>query len=324
MKLSGHSYDSEIFGSLLDQLNGDVIIKTQPKKPEPILTGMDVFSSSTEQNYNAVVDDEMKDIVAELQFAADRSRISLTKEDLYSFAKTAKNDGLRGKGLERAAQRYCNNMDRAVAAPQGTTKTSFNNDIISSLNDKTIIPSGHVAGENKDKRAGFMGQSRNPNSIWDSDALSRLASKPDAHMDKFGDEQIAESFENRRAYKEQLNAMRLEDIKPQNAESTMRNTVTSVSTGKEIGTTQRLPENSMSMFSNNRDFENIPEKTAGEQIRENKQKVAEVHDEQIKTAEKINNSGDSLFEDKNKKSKYQSSHRKAIDKLFDGLANITK
>ncbi len=328
MKLSGHSYDNEVFDSLLDQLAGDVVLKTAKKeKQEAPITGMDIFSSTTENTLQQIRDEELSFMAAELEFAADRAKIAITRDDLASFAREAKSNGLRGKKLERAAQVFCNDLQRRVAPPQGLMRVG------NELNPRGIVPAGYPINEGgpTDNLTGkFLGCSKNPNSIWDSEILQDLAKKAESRQGMYGDEQIKQS---QTANKEYRQAMKDEAWKEKQAELSdphmLRKGIQNISTGQEVGTSQALPKNAMSMWSEDRDFANIPGKTEGEALRGNaeqrmlKAKEARQTPQDIQPAAKTNNTLDGLFVTAQRKDgKERSLERKAIDKLFDGLLDV--
>ena len=78
----------------------------------------------------------------------------------------------------------------------------------------------------------------------------------------------------------------------------------------------------MSIFSDNHDFENIPEKTAGEEIKENAEARAnKPKDEsgELEPSKKADNTGSSLFAQPPTDTNRTSTHRSATDRLFEGL-----
>ena len=94
MKLSGHNYDNDIFASLLDGLKDDIVLnKKAEEKKEPKISSTDVFSSTTQEVFNNIQEEELQDIASELQFAADRAKVALDAVDLAKFAQGVKRDG---------------------------------------------------------------------------------------------------------------------------------------------------------------------------------------------------------------------------------------
>ena len=103
MKFSGHTYDNDVFNSLLDGISKDVELKkTAETKQQAPIGGMDIFSSTTQETLNNVLEDELQEMASELQFAADRAKVAVTRDDLAKFAKIVQKDNLRGKQMERA------------------------------------------------------------------------------------------------------------------------------------------------------------------------------------------------------------------------------
>ena len=199
MKLSGHNYDNDIFASLLDGLKDDVVLKKEAqKKPAPQVDFN--FTQTTEDTFKGVLRDELRFIANELLFAAKQASVDVTGDDLRVFAHQAKQEGLRGKGLERAARRYCNELRREIAPPQGAARLDADA-LIRQAGASTIIPMDVRGGEqNQGHKGGFMGMSKNPNTIWDSESLHKMAQEPEEHQDKMGDEQIAASKEAQKEY----------------------------------------------------------------------------------------------------------------------------
>lgn len=301
MKLSGHTYDNALFDSLLEGLKDDVVLKKQAKKKEPEVSGMDVFSSQTQVGFDEVLNEELEFIAKELEFAADKARIAVTAEDLVKFATQVRADGLRGKKLERAAQKYCNILNRAVAAPTGTTKLS--DSLINQLSAHAVIPASYPSDEQNNSATGkFMGCSKNPNTIWDSEALTRFASV------KHGDEQIKASKEAEKQHRLDMKQAQWQELQDKHSEpEQIHDGIIRSGQAAPPVDNQNLPVNSMSMFSNQRDFENIPEKTLGERVAEIAKKRAE------KRAESKG--------DWNKVEPAKTTNTRSwIDSVFDGLA----
>lgn len=323
MKLSGHSYDNDIFNSLLDGLKDDVVLKKKAStKSQDEVSGMDVFSSTTEKTLQGIHEEDLKFIVAELQYAADAAKVAISQEDLLTFVDQVKKGSLRGKDMERAARKYCGNLQREIAPPQGATHRSEGlTDQLSHL----VTPAGYNPefGPSEHKAGGYMGMSKNPNTIWDSGELAKLAEKPYTRHEMYGDEKIKESHAKKEEFQKNMKDEQWQEKQAAlSDENMLHKKVANVSTGKEIGTDQKLPGNAMSIFDNKRDFENIPEKTAGEQIKEQKEeratKIAEAKEEwnYTKSAMKTDNNGDFLFRTVEEKTKPE---RSASDKLFEEL-----
>ncbi|KKN50665.1 hypothetical protein LCGC14_0630490 [marine sediment metagenome] len=325
MKLSGHSYDNDVFESLLDGLKGNVVKDKMEKTAGRVYTvsGSDVFSSTTEQDFQNVQDEELQFIASELAFAADRAKVAITQEDLHVFAKQVTNDGLRGKKLERAAQKFCSNIVAATAPPMGTTRNVHSPNLLDNAHSNAIIPAGYdpEQGPNDTKTGGFMGMSKNPNTIWDTEAMQRFASTPS------NDEKMKATKEANTQFKKDQKQGYWEKIQAQLSEEGVIHekaaSVANVST-KESAGNQKLPANSMSILSDDREFNNIPEKTAGETIKESATIRAEKKTEakkewnQVQSAQKADNSLNSVFEESRESIK-RNQHRETIDRLFEGL-----
>jgi len=321
MKLSGHSYNNDVFNSLMDGMKDDIVLKKKAQQAkDPTLTGSDIFSSTTEKQFSAIQEEEMKVIAAELQFAADKSKVAISGSDLVKFSKDVMNKGLRGKDLERAASKYCNNIDREIALPQSACKVQ-NIDIVAEAS--RVIPAGYNTEDvNNSKTGGYMGMSKNPNTIWDTDALQRFATKTDDVTQMMGDERIADHKKKEAAYQESL-----ETTTEVPADLLPKGDIMSASTGQEVGTSQSLPQNAMSIFTEDKDFTNIPEKTAGEMLKEQSEgranKKAEAKNEWNKIAS-VQKTGTQLLSDQEEKDLTNSVSRASVDKLFEGFAHLVK
>lgn len=292
MKFSGHNYNNAVFDSLLDAIKSEIPLEKKASAPQIDLG----YTKKTQANFDGIVEEELKFIANELTFAAKEAHVELSPEDLVEFSKQAKKDNLKGKKLERAARAYCNTIAKDNFIPQGTTKLS-SRELIDQA--KSIIPASLPNGEmNKSHKGAFMGQSKNPNSIWDSEALTKLATSDI----KFGDEQISESKEKIKKFAESIKRNKPEI----NDKDVIRDKIVPAHTTKTASFNPNLGNNHLSVFSDDRDFNKISEV-------DNKQitKQAKKEQEEIKTAARKNFTIQGT-------SKIDS--RSAIDKLFDNLS----
>lgn len=266
MKLSGHSFSNETFGSLLDGLCKDVTLNKQANAdslnarratatPE---VKNDFFSSITAQTLATIQKDELDSITEELNFAAERAKVAITLDDLAKFASVVKQDKLRGKGLERAARTYCTQLNRETSAPVGIQKLNPE-DLINHLSASKIMPAGYnPESVNNSVTGKFMGSTKNPNTIWNSEALRAQA------QIALGDEQIKASKTAQKEYRTQMKTAQLQTEAPD--QPTLGKVLSSGSLHSTNNFNPKNPANAMSIFSNDRDFGNIPEKTVGEDI----------------------------------------------------------
>lgn len=327
MKLSGHSYDNDIFESLLNNLPGDIIYKKAAKDQSKVnVSGMDVFSSTTEDTLHEVQVEQLDFIQKELEFAADRSKIALTDQDVLEFAKQAISEGLRGKKLERAASRFCNQLNREIAPPQGTTRNAHSPSLLEMAHQHAVVPAGYNTehGQNDTKTGGYLGMSKNPNSIWDTEAMQRFAQK------KHGDEQIKESKQAQKDFRDQQKRAFWQELQDKMSDPDVLKekaaSVANVSTVERSAGNQNLPANSMSIFSEDRDFTNIPDQTDGEKLaalaeaRAQKKMAAKEEWNQVKAAEKADNTLSGVFQvPDGEPAQRVNTHRSSVDKLFEGL-----
>ena len=306
MKLSGHSYNNDVFKSLLNGLSADVVYtKTAERKDENQVTGLEVFSSVGPEEFRGVQEEELSAIAGELQFAADKAKVALSQDDLLVFASQSIREGLRGKTLERAAQKYCNQIHRKVAPPLGDTRNSFSPWLLENANNSAVVPAGYNVqhGQNETKSGGYLGMSKNPNTIWDSDKLTEAA------QTMTNDERIKANKETQEKFAADQKQKYWEAIQTKMGDPGVIQeksaSVANVATKEKIGD-QKLPDNSMSIFSDNRDFENVPQQTPGETIKESSEERS-----LKKSAAK---------EDWNKSLPAKKVDvRSAVDKLFEGL-----
>ena len=339
MRLSGHNYNNSVSDSLLDNLINNLekradgqntTQKVAHKLSSDAVGDAMNFTSVTEDTLRGVQSDHLDFIAKELAFAAEKSRIAISEQDFVRFASQVIDEGLRGKKLERAAARFCNDLGRDSAPPQGTTRTRYAGQSMfdEQSSNHSVIPAGYNPqhGQNDRKTGGYMGQSRNPNTIWDTEAMQRLAQQ------KFGDEKIKESRQAQEAYRHNQKLSfwtelqeRLEhpDVIQQKTAS-----VANISTVAKSAGNQQLPSNAMSMFSNEREFENIPEQTEGEKIakaawlraQKKEASVQSQSQEPIQPARKADNTLSGMFaQAEGEVPQRTNTHRVSVDKIFEGL-----
>lgn len=326
MKLSGHNFSNAVFDSLLDNIQKDVVVLKKASKSETQPVNFN-FTQTTAETYNGVVSDELKFIASELVFAAKAANVELTGDDLNKFASEAKTQGLRGKALERAARKYCSNLVREFSPPMGVTRIASADELIKA---SSVTPAGYpeeVIGNSK--TGGFMGMSKNPNTIWDSDALQKLASKPEEHTSLYGDEQINISKKAKEDFKIAQKNQQWQTVQDQMSHPDMlRKSVASqnISTVEKSSFNPNIPSNAMSMFNDDRDFSKIPDKTAGETLKEaamaraDKSASAKSEWNKLAGSKKADNNANFLFNGNQPSyDETSKSQRSATDRLFDGL-----
>lgn len=325
MKLSGHTYSNDVFNSLLDGISKDVMVKTAAKHASPTIDLN--FSETTSDTFQNILDEELSFIAKELAFAAKTANVEVTPEDLKKFAADSKSLGLRGKKLEKAARHFCNQKHKYSFAPLGITRIASADELIQSAKNSTILPSGFPEDQRGNSATGgYMGMSKNPNTIWNSDALTKLASKPENHLDKMGDERIRESKESKEAsalekkteYWQNLQNMLSDGVN-------ITNKIVNASTIEKGSFNPKVGTNHMSIFSDDQDFKGIPEKTTGEMLkesaenRETKSATSKNEWNKISSSKKVSNNLDFVFSKKQDQSGQTSTQRAATDSLFDGL-----
>lgn len=262
MKLSGHKYDNAVFNSLLDGLTKDIELKTNAQTQPEVSGDPFAFSAVTAANMAEVQSDQLEFVANELSFAAEKAKIAVGPEDLAKFAALIQQQNLRGKDIERAAQKYCNQADRELAY-SGTTRLS-GQDLIDKLASHKVTPAGYDPqfGANNSRTGAYMGSSMNPNTIWDTDALEKQATIA------LGDEKIKASKKAQEDHRLAMKTAQWEELQEKHSDpEQVHKGISNAGTSSEHSQArQTAPVNSMSMFSENRDFENIPQQTIGEDI----------------------------------------------------------
>ena len=122
MKLSGHNYGN----SMMDELINNISAKPENKPTNAPRSGkVELFSSTTSSDYDAVRKSELHHVIDELSFAANKAGVSLSNDQMRSFADEAIASKLRGKPLERAAKKYCNKSQHETSAPISSIKNNL-------------------------------------------------------------------------------------------------------------------------------------------------------------------------------------------------------
>ena len=298
MKLSGHNFENDVFSSLLDGLAKDVELKGTAKVAVTAEVN-DFFTSTTMQDLQNIHQEDLEFIANELNFAAERAKVAVNTEDLAKFAVQVQRENLRGKSLERAAQKFCNDNERTVAPPQGVTRLAASN-LIDQLAAHQVVPAGYNpdVGANNSMTGKFMGSSKNPNTIWDTDALQRQA------QIALGDEKIRESLKAQEEYRNNMKTAQWQEHQDTHSDPLqVHKGITNAGTSEnnEPIVNQKNAANSMSIFSDDRDFQNIPEQTLGEEIvakaeaRANKKADAHEEPREIQKPKSTRAALDSLF-----------------------------
>lgn len=298
MKLSGHKYDNDVFNSLLNGLLKDVELKKDAQTNPEASGDSFAFSSVTAANMADIRSDQLEFVASELSFAADKAKIVIGPEDLAKFASQIQKQNLRGKAVERAAQQYCNQIDREVAYT-GSTKLS-GQDLIDKLASHKVTPAGYnpAHGANNSHTGKYMWSSKNPNTIWDTDALEKQAQVA------LGDEKIKASKKAQKEHRLAMKTAQWEELQEKHSKEQLHKGISNTGTSETIPVTnQKSPANTMSIFSDNRDFENIPQQTIGEDI--------------IAQAEARANKKQAAKDGMDASSQKPMNTRNALDKLFN-------
>lgn len=214
--------------------------------------------------FENVRNDMKNNVIEELRFAARKIGIDLAQGHLDDFSKMAMKERLTGKKLEQAARTFVTKIEERVVPAQRRGK----NDVftLADKNPKTIMSStsSPTVGDNDSAGCGYLGSKTNPNTIWNSDLLKKAAQTPssDEITKKLKKEQADSKEKIKEAYWKALG----DKLSDKTLVSSSR--VHSTSTQEEQAFNSKLPSNSMGIFGEHKEFENIPDKTAGETIAE--------------------------------------------------------
>ena len=180
----------------------------------------------------------------------------------------------------------------------GTTKLS-SSELINQAKAGFIVPATEASGEmNNSHKGAFLGQSKNPNSIWDSEALTKLASNEKEQP--FGDEQIKASKEKIAKFAKYMREKAVEDVELSNKKILPSANETSGTHNPNLGNRH------LSVFSDDRDFSKIASTDNKELIKEAKE-------------ERKNKKNASKNEWNHIKGATKLSNRSSLDKYFENL-----
>ena len=256
-------------------------------------------SMPSQEKYNTVKEDIKSNIIEELKYAARQVGVKLADQHLSDFADEAVRDKLGGRKLEKAAKRFVMKINERLAMPSRTKNAGKIDEVFDAVtkNSKTILSGISETNDGDSTKGGgkYLGSVVNPNSIWDSGALTKAAQTPSSdEVTKKNKEKIAEKKESaKEAYWDALQKQLSDKGLVSQAKIHSTHTIPTRAFNNNI------PENSMGIFGDHKEFENIPEKTAGEKIAEDNavrasKKSEENKEVQIKAA-KTAESGNWLF-----------------------------
>jgi len=201
-----------------------------------------------------------------LKFAARRIGVKLAQEHMDEFTKTAFKDRLDGRALEKAARIYVTKIEERIVP---ATRQSHNKKLAEifeavTKNAKTVLSGiSSAEGESNTAGCGYLGSKKNPNTIWNSDALTKAAQTPGTdEITKQNKEKIAEEKAN---FKESYLKILQEKLADKNLIPNAK--VHSVVTEPKAAFNSKLPENAMGIFGDHKEFKNIPKETVGETIK---------------------------------------------------------
>ena len=296
--ITKHSYSGETFDKLFSDFKPKEESDGMTKEAASTLQGIhwDSGTMPSQESFNNVQEDIKTNLVEELKFAARNIGVKLAQSHLDEFASLVSKDRLVGKKLERAARVYVTKIEERIVPAQKRNNSGKLTEVFSAVNDnvKTVISStsSPTVDDNNSAACGYLGSKTNPNSIWNVDALKKAAQTPSS------DEITKKLKEERAETREKIKDSYWKALHEKLASKGLvpNRQVHSLSTEESHGFNTNLPENAMSIFGDHKDFENIPEKTAGETLADQNLERAskktkensEIHIESAKTTESKN------------------------------------
>ena len=248
------------------------------------------MTSMSQRSFNQVLEEDSEKQKAELKWAAHKMGVKLAQEHFDEFSKQASNEKLCGKNLEKAAHRFVTKIETRISPATSRKNSGILNEIFANVNKgpHTVVSglSSPSVGDNDNTGCGYLGSKVNPNTIWEPDALIKAAQKP-GNDEKTANAKI-EISQKKQSIKESYWKALQEKLSSKDLISSQK--VHSLSTEQTAGFNTNLPANAMGIFGDHKDFENIPEKTAGETIAKNNEtratkKKVENQEVQIKAAQ---------------------------------------
>ena len=277
---------------------GDTYIKCAYQKPQMTKEASNVqgvhwendslvTQERSKQIYKEVDANLRSNAAEELKWAAHNIGVKLAREDIETFSKNS--SSITGRELEKAARKYIVELQKKIE-PALVRKNSGSLDQVFAMVDspKTIVSSmsSPTVGDNNSAGCGYLGSKYNPNTIWNSNALTTAAQNPsnDEITKKARAKEAAVKDDIKKNYWAQVQ----EKLADQNLISSAR--VHSTSTEASAAFNSNLPANAIGIFGDNKEFKNIPAETVGEKLAsQNKERASKKSEEnkevQIKSAE---------------------------------------
>lgn len=216
----------------------------------------------TQKDFVATQEQMHSKVLEELKFAAHNIGVTLAQEHVDEFMKTS--EKLSGKTLEKAARSYVSKLQERISLPErrkyaGKIAEPFS---LVYRNAKTVFSTTPSPDTIASQNCGYLGSKVNPNTIWDSNALTKTAQVPsnDERIRKEKQERLTEKEAAKESYWKALHEKLSQNGLVSNAK------VHSTTTTEKQAFNPKLPNNAMGIFGDNKEFENIPAKTAGETI----------------------------------------------------------
>lgn len=265
------------FASGMDIKNGTHFIKcayVAPVEKTTKTAQIDYsFSTTTGDGYEKAKTDKTHDVIEELKFAARRVGVKLAEKHVKDFISASEN--LRGKNLSRAAMRYISSLRERVTpeTPVKRISDEFSESLTKTFGNKTA----QVEKEFNASGGSYLGRLRNPNTIFNPDALDKLANTATS------DELVKKSKLDKQAHKEKVKSVYRQEVEEKFKDLPIKtNSVTPLHASSGASHNPKISKSGLSMFSEDTEFSQIPEKTAGEVMSQEKVKTAQLQKEQHK------------------------------------------
>lgn len=268
-----------IYASGVSYANGDTYIKcsygTEGLKKEASSvqalhwenTGM-----PTLEHYNKVREDIKTKFEEELKYAARNIGVKLAQSNLDEFIVSASKENLAGRSLEKAAKSYVAHLNEKIAPAEKRAHTGKLDNVFTMVtkSSKTVVPNISSYDKADSNNCGYLGSKSNPNTIWNSEALTKAAQTPGSDEITAGYKKEIEN--EKKAFKDSYFKALEKQLSEKGIVSNAK--VHSLSVEASSGFNSNLPQNAMGIFGDNKEFTNIPEKTSGEMLSEENTKRA--------------------------------------------------
>jgi hypothetical protein len=236
----------------------------------------------TIEHFNKIREDTKTKLEEELKYAAHNIGVQLAQNNLDEFVASVTKENMYGRALEKAAKNYVSKLNEKIMPADKRVHTGKLDDVftIVSKSNKTVLPNISSLDKNDSQNCGYLGSAKNPNTIWNSEALTKAAQTPSSDEItkglKTAKEQEKQSFKESywKALEDRLSEKGL----------ISNSKIHSLASSKADTFNGTIPQNAMGIFGENKEFSNLPNKTAGEMLSVENQKRADKKTESNKEA----------------------------------------